>query len=80
MSVLFAIDKNTEEILVSESQKGSNKIDFIERIPRLENEILYNAVVTLNSITTSPNLDVAIFKAMDKVCQTIYNKYRVQSI
>ena len=80
MSVLFAIDKNTEETLVSESQKGSNKIDFIERIPRLENEILYNAVVTLNSITTSPNLDVAIFKAMDKVCQTIYNKYRVQSI
>jgi hypothetical protein len=80
MSVLFAIDKNTEETLVSESQKGSNKIDFIERIPRLENEILYNAVVTLNSITTSPNLDVAIFKAMDKVCQAIYNKYRVQSI
>jgi len=77
---MFAIDKNTEETLVSESQKGSNKIDFIERIPRLENEILYNAVVTLNSITTSPNLDVAIFKAMDKVCQAIYNKYRVQSI
>jgi hypothetical protein len=80
MSLLFAIDKNTEEILVSASQKGSNKIDFIERIPRLENEILYNAVVTLTSITTAPNLDVAIFKAMDKVCQLIYNKYRVQSI
>ncbi len=76
MSVLFAIDKNTGETLVSESQKGSNKIDFIERIPRLENEILYNAVVTLTSITTSPNLDVAIFKAMDKVCQTIYNKHK----
>jgi hypothetical protein len=76
MSVLFAIDKNTEETLVSESQKGSNKIDFIERIPRLENEILYNAVVTLTSITTSPNLDVAIFKAMDKVCQLIYNKHK----
>ena len=80
MSLLFAIDKNTEEILVSASQKGSNKIDFIERIPRLENEILYNAVVTLTSITTAPNLDVAIFKAMDKVCQAIYNKYRERSI
>ena len=80
MSLLFAIDKNTEETLVSESQKVSNKIEFIERIPRKENEILFNAVVTLTSITAAPNLDVAIFKAMDKVCQTIYNNYRVQSI
>lgn len=76
MSLLFAVDKNTEETLVSASQKGSNKIDFIERIHRHENEILFNAVVTLNSITTAPNLDVAIFKAMDKVCQTIYNKHK----
>ena len=46
MSLLFAIDKNTEETLVSESQKGSNKIEFIERIPRNDNEVLFNAVVT----------------------------------
>jgi hypothetical protein len=80
MSLLFAIDKNTEETLVSASQKGSNKIEFLERIPRNENEILFNAVVTLTSITTAPNMDVTIFKAMDKVCQAIYNKYRVRSI
>ena len=76
MSLLFAIDKNTEETLVSASQKGSNKIEFIERIPRNKNEILFNAVVTLTSITAATNLDVAIFKAMDKVCQTIYNKHK----
>lgn len=76
MSLLFAIDKNTEETLVSESQKGSNKIEFIERIPRNDNEILFNAVVTLTSITTAPNMDVAIFKSMDKVCQAIYNKHK----
>jgi hypothetical protein len=76
MSLLFATDKNTEETIVSASQKGSNKIDFIERIHRTENEMLYNAVVTLTSITTAPNLDVAIFKAMDKVCQLMYNKHK----
>ena len=71
---LFAIDPKTEEVIVSESPKGSNKINFRERIKRQENELLYNAVVTLTSITNAPDLDMSIFKAMDKVCQLIYNK------
>jgi hypothetical protein len=75
-SKLFALDLKTEETLISDSSKGSNKIDFIERIGRKENEILYNAVVTLTSITNAPNFDIAIFKAMDKVCQIIYNKHK----
>ncbi len=74
-NLLFAIDKNTQEIIISDSAKGSNKINFIERISRQENETLYNAVVTLTSITLSPNFDVAIFKSMDKVCQMMYKKY-----
>jgi hypothetical protein len=72
---LFAIDSNTEEVIVSESAKGTNKIDFIERINRTENEILFNAVVTLTSISQDPNLDVSIFKASDKLCQLIYAKH-----
>jgi hypothetical protein len=75
-NILFAIDLLTEEIIVSYSPKGSNKINFIERIGRRDNDILYNAVVTLTSITKASNFDVAIFKAMDKVCQMIYNKHR----
>jgi outer membrane lipoprotein-sorting protein len=74
---LFAIDPKTEEVIVSESPKGSNKINFIERIKRKENELLYNAVVTLTSITNAPDLDMSIFKAMDKVCQLIYVKGKV---
>ena len=74
MSMLFAIDTKTEEIIVSDSPKGSNEIKFIERIKRVDNEVLYNSVVALTSITKDPNFDVAIFKAMDKVCQMIYNK------
>ena len=75
-NLLFAIDKNTEEVIVSESTKGSNKINFIERINSQENEILYHAVETLTSISKSANFDTAIFKAMDKVCQMIYNKQK----
>lgn len=74
--MLFAIDQNTNEVIVSESPKGSNKINFIERIKKEENVILYNAVVTLSSISSSSNLDVSLFKAMDKVCQLIYNKHK----
>ncbi|GAA4042874.1 hypothetical protein GCM10022388_04760 [Flavobacterium chungnamense] len=74
MSMLFAIDTKTEEIIVSDSPKGSNEIIFIERIKRQDNEVLYNAVITLTSITKELIFDITIFKAMDKVCQMMYNK------
>lgn len=73
---LFAIDPQTEEIIVSESPKGSNAIEFIERINRKENEMFYQAVITLTQITKAPELDVPIFKAMDKVCQLMYVKHK----
>ncbi|NBW58973.1 MAG: hypothetical protein EBZ94_00530 [Crocinitomicaceae bacterium] len=77
MNLLFAIDQNTQEIIVSESTKGSNKINFIERIRRQENDMLFNAVSTLTSISKASDFDISIFKAMDKVCQMIYNKHIV---
>ncbi len=73
---LFAVDTNTEEVIVSDSPKGSNKVNFIERIGRNDNEMLYHAAVTLTSITKATHFDVAIFKAMDKVCQMLYNKHK----
>lgn len=76
MNMLFAIDPKTEETIVSASAKGSTTINFIERIGRKDNDILYNAVVTLTSITHAPNFDIAVFKAMDKVCQLVYNKHK----
>lgn len=75
-TTLFALDEKAEEVIVSESPKGSNKINFIERIKRKDSEMLYNAVVTLTSISRAPAIDTAIFKAMDKVCQLLYNKYK----
>ena len=75
-NVLFAVDATTEEVIVSDSPKGSTKVQFIERIGRSNNEMLYHAVVTLTSITKAPKFDVAIFKAMDKVCQLIYTKHK----
>lgn len=73
-NLLFAIDIKSEEIIVSDSIKGSNKINFIERIKRQDNEILFNAVLTLTSITKSSNFDMEIFKSMEKICQMLYNK------
>lgn len=75
-NILFAIDHSTEKIIVSESPKGSNKINLVERISRKENEILYNAVSTLTLITKDVNFDPSIFKAMDKVCQLIFIKHK----
>ena len=75
-SLLFAIDINTEEVIVSESHKGTNKINFIERIKQSDNDMFFNAVVTLTSITKSSSFDTIIFKSMDKVCQMIYHKHK----
>ena len=74
-SILFALDSNQKEVLVSETQKGSNQVTFIQRISYQENELLYDAVAQLTKITTTPNLDLKIFKAMDHVCQLIYLKH-----
>lgn len=74
-SLLFAIDIQTQEVIVSGSSKGSNKINFIERIVQSDNVMFYNAVQTLTSITKSSNFDMATFKEMDKVCQMMYNKH-----
>ena len=43
-TILFAVDLNTEETIVSESQKGSNKVIFIERIQRTKNELLFKDI------------------------------------
>ena len=75
-SLLFAIDIQTQEVIVSGSSKGSNKINFIERIVQSDNVMFYNAVQTLTSITKSSNFDMAIFKSMDKVCQMLYSKHK----
>ena len=72
---LFSIDSKSEEVIVSESPKGSNHINFIERISREDNEVLYNSVVTLTSITKSSSFDMSVFKSMDKICQLVYTKH-----
>jgi len=76
MNILFAIDTNSEEVIVSDSPKGSNKISFIERIRRQDNVNLYKAVELLTSLSSASNFDNSIFKAVDKVCQMIYNKHK----
>jgi hypothetical protein len=75
-TILFAIDLNTEEVLVSSSEKGSNKIDLIERISKNDSPVLYNSVLTLTSIVNDRNVDTKIFNSMDKVCLMVYNKYK----
>jgi hypothetical protein len=72
MDKLFAIDPGTEEVIVSASPKGSKTINFVERVNRKDNELLYQAVTTLTMLSAAPTFDVKIFKAMDKVCQLVY--------
>jgi hypothetical protein len=75
-SLLFSIDTDTDEVIVSESPKGSNQINFIERLGKDDNEVLYSSVATLTTIARSPQFDPPIFKAMDKVCQLVYKKHK----
>jgi hypothetical protein len=79
MSLLFALDTDKKEVIVSTSAKGSNTIQQLERIAQHDNELLYQAVETLTQITKAPKLDAALFKAMDKVCQLMYAKHKEQA-
>ena len=74
-TLLFAVDLNAQLTIVSESSKGSNSIEAIARIARAENELLFDAVSLLTKISKSSQLDPAIFKASDKLCQAIYEKH-----
>ena len=74
--MLFAIDSNTEEVIVSESPKGSKKLNFIERIRQKDSADLYKAVELLTSLSNASNFDNSIFKVVDKACQLIYNKHK----
>jgi hypothetical protein len=38
--------------------------------------MLCNDVQTLTAITKDPNFNTALFKAMDKVCQLIYDQHK----
>ena len=71
---LFAIDAATNDILVSESAKGSFKVTLIERIPSAEDELLFDAVALLTKISKQTEVDVPLFKAVEKVCQLIYGR------
>jgi hypothetical protein len=75
-NLLFAIDSNTEEVIVSNSPKGSNKVNFIERIGRNDNERLYHAVEALTSLAKAPDFDAVAFKKKDKECQILYDKHK----
>lgn len=74
-TLLFAIDPNTGETLVSASSKGSNRIQLLERIAREAHPVLNDAVLTLTGLARSPDLDPAIFRAMSKVCQMLYRQH-----
>jgi hypothetical protein len=75
MNKLFAIDAKTKEVIVSESPKGSKSIHFIERVPRKDNEELYEAVLKLTDLAQAADLDLKEFKAADKVCQGLYKAH-----
>lgn len=75
-TLLFAIDPTTEEIIVSESAKGSYQIQPVERIQRQSNALLHEAVTLLSNMAKAPDLDDAAFRAMDKVCQLMYAQHQ----
>lgn len=74
--LLFAIDYKKNEVIVSESSKENNKINFIERIKKSDNDIFFSAVVKLTNMTKAPRLDIEIFKSVDRECQMIYHKHK----
>jgi hypothetical protein len=76
MNKLFAIDTETQEVIVSESPKGSKAIHFIERVAKKDNAELYDSVVKLSDMARAADFDLKEFKSLDKTCQALYRVYR----
>lgn len=76
MNKLFAIDTETQEVIVSESPKGSKAIHFIERVAKKDNAELYDSVIKLADMARAADFDMKEFKALDKICQGLYRKYK----
>jgi hypothetical protein len=76
MNKLFAIDEKTEEVIVSESPKGSKTIHFIERVAKKDNAELYDSVIKLTDMARAADFDLKEFKALDKTCQVLYRVHR----
>ena len=74
-TILFAIDGTSKEVIVSESQKGSTSITFIERIPADKNELLYDAVKLLTKASREPKVNMEWFQLINQVCQLIYQQH-----
>jgi|TARA_R110000796_G_C14350641_1_gene411534 hypothetical protein len=74
-SLLFAIDNKKQEVIISNSEQGTKKINSIERINKQDNDILFNAVSVLTSITKSIHFDIKVFKEMQKICEMIYKNH-----
>ena len=75
-NLLFAIDSAAQEVIVSDSPKGTNKINLIERISRSENTELYHAVESLTRLAKATDFDAASFKKKDKQCQILYDMHK----
>ena len=74
-SLLFAIDNKKQEVVISNSKKGTKKINLIEHINKKDNDILFNAVNTLTSIAKSRHFDIKVFEVMQKICEMIYKNH-----
>ena len=74
-SLLFAIDNKKQKVVISNSKQGSKKINSIELIDKKDNDILFNAVTTLTSITKSRHFDIKVFEVMQKICEMIYKNH-----
>ena len=71
-TLLFAVDTKTQETIISQSIKGSNKIIQIDKIKQSDNNELYKAALTLKEISKAPNFNINDFKAADKLCQKLF--------
>lgn len=72
--IVFAANEQTQEILVSKYHILSNKIDFIEKIPCSNNELLYNFVVKMSKIAKEIPVNKQEFTTLFIQSKELYKK------
>ena len=74
MILLFAIDPETEEVVISSSNNGSNDISSISRVSQDQNPELHAKVSELDKLVHSGDFSAKKFKDIHKQCADLWKR------
>lgn len=79
MILLFALDPETKEAVISSSKNGSNDITSISRVSQDQNPELHAKISELDRLVHSGDFSAQKFKNIHKQCQKLWTLHMMKN-